>query len=285
MNNLTNQYLETQYYDVGEKNAKIFNITERIKEINNYVSGEYSQNKQDTTCLINETWATKTTKNGYIYNNDYPNPDANSRYLIYLYDKELYDKVNFDTRYDNACPISEHPYESVSIASSKFSKLFFAIKESINNNFIQDYINDLNELNKIFNEKNKYLVDSLEGIGAPIGNIIKSTVGYVSGKDNVFSLLNCKFVGENKKILLDILYTSLGVYLDYFGILTILLSIFLFIGVIFILIVIKNTEQEGKGNGNNNDYLENLNDIWKGNNLNQQYLNSNMPTEELISIK
>ena len=159
------------------------------------------------------------------------------------------------------------------------------IKESINNNFIQDYINDLNELNQIFNEKNKYLVDSLEGIGAPIGNIIKSTVGYVSGKDNVFSLLNCKFVGENKKILLDILYTSLGVYLDYFGIMTILLSIFLFIGVIFILIIIKNTELEGKGNGNNNDYLENLNDIWKGNNLNQQYLNSNMPTEELISIK
>ena len=31
LNNLTNQYLETQYYDVGEKNAKIFNITERIK--------------------------------------------------------------------------------------------------------------------------------------------------------------------------------------------------------------------------------------------------------------
>ena len=284
LNNLTDQYLETQYYDVGEKNTTIFNITERIKEINNYVSGEYSQNKQDTTCLINETWATKTTKNGYIYNNAYPAPDANSRYLIYLYDKELYDKVNFDTRYDNACPISERPYESVSIASSKFSKLFKTIKESINSNFIKDYIKDLNELNEIFNEKNKYLVDSLKGMGAPINDIIKSMIGYVSGKENVFSLLNCKFLGDNKKILLDILYTSLGVYLDYFGILTILLSIFLFIGIIFILIVIKNTELEGKESGNT-DYLENLNDIWKGNNLNEQYLNSNMPTQELLAIK
>ena len=286
LNNLTDLYLETQYYDVGEKNAKIFNITERIEEINNYVSGAYSQNKQDTTCLINETWTTKTTKDGYIYNNVYPDPDTNSRYLIYLYDKGLYDKVNFDKRYDNACPISEHPYENVSIASSKFSKLFMMIKDNMTNNMIKDYIKDLNELNKIFNEKNKYLVDSLKDIVGPIDNIVNSIIGYVSGKDNVnvFSLLNCKFVGENKKILLDILYTSLGVFLEYFGIMTILLSIFLFIGIIFILIIIKNTELEGKGNRNNN-YLENLNDIWKGNDLNEQYLISNMPTQELIAIK
>ena len=103
----------------------------------------------------------------------------------------------------------------------------------------------------------------------------------MSGKENVFSLLNCKFVGENKKILLDILYTSLGVYLDYFGLTTVLFSLFLFIGIIFILIVIKNTDLEAKA-GVNNQYSETLDNIWKGNDFNPQSFESDIPIYQLV---
>ena len=57
--NLNEKYLNIEYYDID--NGSIFNIKERIKEINNYVSGEYSNNKNEI-CLINENWNTK--KNG-----------------------------------------------------------------------------------------------------------------------------------------------------------------------------------------------------------------------------
>ena len=80
---------------------------------------------------------------------------------------------------------------------------------------------------------------------------------------------------------MDILYTSLGVYLDYFGVMTVLFSLFLFIGIIFILIVIKNTGME-TNRGNNSQYLQSLDDIWKGNNLYDPYLQSNLPTQELM---
>ena len=280
MNNFSVRYLDYQYYNVGDNNKTLFNITERLKEINNYVSGEYATTKEDA-CLINETWATLKEKSGYEYDDTYPEPSDSSRYLIYLYDKGLYDKVNFANRYDKACPTNGHPYEKVSEASSKFSELFKKIGKSINENLTKDYIDDLNELNKIFNRKNQYLIKTLNNADKPINNIVKSITGYISGNESAFDLLNCKFVGENKKILMDILYTSLGVYLDYFGVMTVLFSLFLFIGIIFILIVIKNTGME-TNRGNNSQYLQSLDDIWKGNNLYDPYLQSNLPTQELM---
>ena len=79
----------------------------------------------------------------------------------------------------------------------------------------------------------------------------------------MFSLLNCKFIGVNKLILMDTLYLSLGKSLDLFGTFLVLLSIFLFIGVIFILIVIKNNKTK-KGEDDNTFAFEQLNNIYKG---------------------
>ena len=76
-----------------------------LKEINKYVSGTYAIEKNNT-CMINEIWHTSNNKSGYIYDNKYPEPNNNTNYLIYLYDKNLYKKVNFSNRYDNACPIT-----------------------------------------------------------------------------------------------------------------------------------------------------------------------------------
>ena len=67
---------------------------------------------------------------------------------------------------------------------------------------------------------------------------------YITNKDGIFSLLNCKFVGNNKLILMSILYTSLGVYLDKYGTLTSLWSFFAFVALIFIIIVVRTHEPE-----------------------------------------
>ena len=279
--NLKQNYLDIPYYNV-DGDMTPYNIEERINEINNYVSGEYSENKEDS-CLINETWATNTTKEGYTYNKDYPAPTRDSRYLIYLYEDKLHEKVNFNTRYQNACPTTGHPYTSVSDASAKFSALFEDIKDKIESDeFSKAYSDDLDKLNQIFSEKNNYLINSLDYATYPINRIEGTVNKYISGKDNIFSLLNCKFVGENKLLLMHVLYTSLGVYLDTFGIVTCLFSFFIFVGIIFILIVIKNSKLDTKGGADDLD-LETLDDILKGNTSGEQLLSSTGQNQELMS--
>ena len=82
---------------------------------------------------------------------------------------------------------------------------------------------------------------------------------FTKNKNGIFSLLNCKFVGENKLILMSILYTSLGVYLDKYGTLTSLWSFFIFIALIFVLIVIRNYDDDNISSDN----LENINNELK----------------------
>ena len=141
---------------------------------------------------------------------------------------------------------------------------------------------DLDKLNEIFSKKNEYLIKSLDYATYPINRIGNTVNKYISGKDNIFSLLNCKFVGENKLLLMHVLYTSLLFYLDSFGIVTCLFSLFIFVGIIFILIVIKNSKLDTKGGAYNLD-LETLDDILKGNDSGEQLLSSNGKTQELMN--
>ena len=281
LGNLTDTYLNTIFYNVNEKNEILYNIDEKIKEINKYVSGEYAENKE-ANCFINETWSKNNESDGYIYNSEYPIPDKTTRYLIYLYDKEL-DKANLENRYNNACPTNGHPYSKVSDASTSFNNLFKDIKTNIlSDKFKQNYLNDLDELNRLFGEKNTYLLNILNDASSPIDNIEKTFTSYISGNENIFSFLNCKFVGENKLLLMNILYTSLGVYLDLFGTVTSILSLFIFIGIICILIVIKNTKLDSKEGASDLD-LETLDDILKGNDTSDQISSSNGKTQELMN--
>ena len=81
---------------------------------------------------------------------------------------------------------------------------------------------------------------------------------------------------------MNILYTSLGVYLDLFGTVTSILSLFIFIGIICILIVIKNTKLDSKEGASDLD-LETLDDILKGNDTSDQISSSNGKTQELMN--
>ena len=282
LGNLSTNYLNFPYYNIEGQDVKEFNINERISEINRYVSGEYAENKQDT-CSINETWSTSKTNSIYTYNENYPTPDSTTRYLIYLYDNNLYNNVSFDSRYNNACPTGGHPYQTVSEASSKFSNLFKDIRDNIlSDTFSKSYTEDLNELNRIYAEKNEYLIKALEYALDPIVRIEQTYKKYESGKDNIFSLLNCKFVGDNKLILMDVLYTSLGYYLDVFGTCTSLMSLFIFVGIVCILIVIKNTKLDTKEGASDVD-LETLNDILTGNDTIEKDTSNNQQTQELLS--
>ena len=261
-NNLQENYLNISYYELG--NNSTFNITDKIKEINKYVSGEYYSDKNET-CMINENWNIKKSEEGYTYDPSYPSPDTTSHYLIYLYDKDVYDKANLTKRYDKVCPTEGHPYTTVSEASIKFGQLFEKIgNDIIYNNFSRKYLDDLRNLSKLYEEKNKYINSALNSATFIISQIVETFRNYLSGDEhNIFSLLNCKFVGNNKLMLLDILYTSLGIALDLFGTITIIISLLIFLGVIFILIIIKNSNLNEK-NGIPNISLTTLENILKG---------------------
>ena len=237
-------------YNIFET-QELYNITEYLIEINNYVSGKYSQKK--ITCdLINETWDTIKEKEGYIYDSNYPPASIDKNYLIYLYDEDVYNKANIlNNRYINSCPTPGKPYETVNEASSDYAKLFYDIKNQISSDkFNKEYIDDLSKLNEIFSYKNYFLQVSVIEIKKLLARISGFIKNYTINKNGIFSLLNCKFVGENKLIFMSLLYTSLGVYLDKYGTLTCLWSFFSFTALIFIVIVIRNHEPE---NGNIDD--------------------------------
>ena len=256
--NLIKNYLSIQYIDID--NNTYYNLNERLNEINHYVSGSYSE--KDASCdSINEHWDKIKEVDGYIYDNNYPPVSYDNNYLMYLYDEDLYDKSHILTdRYINACPTPGKPYETVNQASQNFGKLFNDIKNQIlSDKFNKEYIDDLNELNKIYGKKNIYINKALTEIKKFLTKLEGFLHVYTKNKNGIFSLLNCKFVGENKLILMNVLYTSLGVYLDKYGILTSLWSLFLFFGLIFVTIVIRSEDDDISSNN-----IENVNNFPQG---------------------
>ena len=54
----------------------------------------------------------------------------------------------------------------------------------------------------MFGQKNYYLRQSLNYAYKGMKDIVKTFIQYISENDNMFSLLNCKFVGNNKLIMM-----------------------------------------------------------------------------------
>ena len=248
-------YLNIEYINIDNNNT-YYNLNEKINEINLYVSGYYS--KKDSSCdLINEHWDVIKNYGKYIYDKTYPPASFDKNYLIYLYDEDVYNQSNIiKDRYINACPTPGKPYDTVDEASQNFGKLFYDLKNQIlSDKFNKEYLDDLSKLNEIYGNKNSYMNKALNELKEFLANLEGLIHTYSTNKDGIFSLLNCKFVGENKIILMNVLYTSLGVYLDIYGTLTSLWSMFLFIGIIFVTIVIRNNEN----NNPDSKEIENIN--------------------------
>ena len=72
---------------------------------------------------------------------------------------------------------------------------------------------------------------------------------------------------------MNVLYDSLGKFLEYFGLCFTLLSLFIFIGIVFILITIKNTKLDEKKISSDID-LETLSDILQGNDVSNDLMNT-----------
>ena len=251
---LLKNYLAIQYINIDDDTE--YNLIEKIIEMNRYASGSYS--KKESSCdLINEFWDIVNKSNKYIYDKNYPPASVDKNYLIYLYDEDVYNKSHLLTdRYINACPTPGKPYETVNEASKNFGKLFYDVKSQIlSDKFNKEFLDDLKKLNEIYGKKNLYLNNALNEFKIFLTQLNGLIHTYSTNKDGIFSLLNCKFVGENKLILMNILYTSLGVYLDKYGTLTSLWSMVLFIGVIFVTIVIRNHENDNL----DSNKIENIN--------------------------
>jgi len=184
--NSIKNYLNTTYIDSDKDDN--YNIQENLIEINNYVSGRYSQ--KDISCnLINETWDITKEKDGYIYNDKYPAADEDNNYLIYLYDDDVYNKSNILTdRYINACPTPGKPYETVNEASQNFGKFFYDIKNQISSDkFNKEFCDDLNELNEIYSKKNKYINKAVLEIKKFLGKIDALLHNYATNNDKKLS--------------------------------------------------------------------------------------------------
>ena len=251
---LLKNYLAIQYINIDDDTE--YNLIEKIIEMNRYASGSYS--KKESSCdLINEFWDIVNKSNKYIYDKNYPPASVDKNYLIYLYDEDVYNKSHLLTdRYINACPTPGKPYETVNEASKNFGKLFYDVKSQIlSDKFNKEFLDYLKKLNEIYGKKNLYLNNALNEFKIFLTQLNGLIHTYSTNKDGIFSLLNCKFVGENKLILMNILYTSLGVYLDKYGTLTSLWSMVLFIGVIFVTIVIRNHENDNL----DSNKIENIN--------------------------
>ena len=265
LNNLNStSYLNIDYFDAND--GSNYKLKEKLNEINKYVSGEYYDSDKQDSCMINETWRTSKEVEGYTYNEDYPEPGQTTKYLIYLYDEDFYTKAKLENRYSSACSTKNHPYETVSGASKTFGQLFKTIQTNmVGDDFEKSkegYIKDLDKLNEIYGEKNHYLQETISSAVGVVENIGNTFISY--GTSNIFSFLNCKFVGNNKLMLIDSLYTSLGVYLEAFGVTTILFSLFIFIGIVFIIIIVKNNKKDDN-DGLSSVNIETLNDILTGN--------------------
>ena len=275
-NQLDKSYLNISYYQI--ENNSTFSIKDRIQEINKYVSGSYST---DSTCKINEVWDIIKEKEGYEYDSNYPPFNINKHYLLYLYDEILYANDNiFKNRYkDNTCPTTNSAYETIDKASEVFCKFFKDIRGNmLSDKFYKGYKDDLERLNTIFGNKTKYLQQALKLSIKPITDIKNVFSNY---RSHIFELLNCKFVGNNANILLDILNSSLGLYLNGFGVTMCLVSLFIFIGIIFILIIIKNTKLDDKDVVANIDF-ESFNHILKGNNAENQAISKFENNNQII---
>ena len=138
-------------------------------------------------------------------------------------------------------------------------------------------------MDKLYRNKTEYLENALKAALEPIEKFEKVYDKYSVGKNNIFSYLNCKFIGDNKNILLDVLYYNLGFTLKFFGLATCLFSSFMFIGIIFILVVIKNTKLDEK-NGVRNMDLEDINNILIGKDLEKEVISIDLTTQELINL-
>ena len=142
---------------------------------------------------------------------------------------------------------------------------------------------DLKEMNRLYEIKNDYLKKALNAAKDPIQKFVQVYKDYSLGKNNIFSYLNCKFIGDNKNILLDVLYYDIGFSLYHFGLMTCLFSLFMFIGIIFILIVIKNTKLDEKNDAANMD-LETINDILLGKDLEKEIKSGDLINQELVNL-
>ena len=122
-----------------------------------------------------------------IYDESYPDPDINNHYLIYLYDKDVYKNARLETRYENSCLTDGYPYKTMSEASQKFGILFKDIGDKIlSDNYIDECLNDLTELNKLFGQKNYYLRQSLKHAYKGMKDIAKTFIQYISEKEICF---------------------------------------------------------------------------------------------------
>ena len=258
INEILEHSLESEYhvFDSGTTVSDSYDISLIISELNRYTSieGQTYQKVSDICFKVDEFWGVNTSYKDYIYpiNENvslYPNVSENSKLLMYLYLDDLNKITNYSNRYsniDNLCDIDNAAkYNNIQEAVDVYVKIL----ENVRNNFVSKefksaFENLKDNINNVY-----YLVNYLINISLNVIHQLTSTIiNYIGIYGKIWDLLNCNFVGNNIKIILNQLHFGVGKNLIEIGIIFISLSFIQIFNIIIILITTRIYKQNLKKN-------------------------------------
>ena len=268
---------ETQIGDVEH----LFNVNTIIKELNDY---SINQINNDNCILIKDLYSVNNSNSYYtLISPSDPTHNLGSDSLIYLYD-DWTDSL-IEKRYENENICEDKNNKNIKDIASNYMKFFNNIKEKNNNliSNIQSFNKELNEKFKNIIENLKQSINSCNKIIDPIFEVFNNIIG---DSNNIFSIMNCKFLSSDIKVTFTEIYIGLGKDIHNYGLLIFIIGVSEGFSIFGILIamnlhkIIEDKKDKEKGiviskNNINNNTEKDDSKIEKKNN-DQQSNDSNM---------
>lgn len=192
-----------------------------------------------------------------------PTHNLGSNSLIYLYD-DWTDSL-IEERYENENICEEKNNKNIKDIASNYMKFFNSIKEENENLIykIQSFDKELNEQFKNIIEILKQTINSCNKIIDPIFEVFNNIIG---NSNNIFSIINCKFLSSDIKVTFTEIYIGLGKDIHNYGTLIFIIGVLEGFSIFGILIgmnlhkIIKDKKDKEKGivisKNNINNYTE-----------------------------
>ena len=206
-----------------------------------------------------------------------PTHNLGSDSLIYLYD-DWTDSL-IEKRYENENICEDKNNKNIKDIASNYMKFFNNIKEKNNNliSNIQSFNKELNEKFKNIIENLKQSINSCNKIIDPIFEVFNNIIG---NSNNIFSIINCKFLSSDIKVTFTEIYIGLGKDIHNYGTLIFIIGVLEGFSIFGILIgmnlhkIIKDKKDKEKGiviskNNINNNTEKDDSKIGKNNNAKQ----------------
>ena len=272
------KYLSVIYYtqetEIGDV-ENLFNVNTIIKELNDYSTNQINN---ENCILIKDLYSVNNSNSYYtLISPSDPTHNLGSNSLIYLYD-DWTDSL-IEERYENENICEEKNNKNIKDIASNYMKFFNSIKEENENLIykIQSFDKELNEQFKNIIEILKQTINSCNKIIDPIFEVFNNIIG---NSNNIFSIINCKFLSSDIKVTFTEIYIGLGKDIHNYGTLIFIIGVLEGFSIFGILIgmnlhkIIEDKKNKEKGiviskNNINNNTEKDDSKIGKNNNAKQ----------------